>query len=140
VSARYNKVAVSTDGVNWSVYANLPASDWSFVRFGCGVFAAVPTTGSDAAYSVDGVNWTKTRLPGSHPLATMTFGGDRFIAVPDTRDSVVFYSLNGINWLSYTILPVENRAIVSIAYGQGRYVAGMGNASSNKHLLYSDGF
>jgi hypothetical protein len=133
VASSSNKVTYSTDGINW-IAATLPSSTtWRNVTFGNGKFVAVNgerySSGNAAAYSTNGINWTAATLPSSGEWY-VTYGNGKFVAINGgSRTNLdgsnkAAYSTNGINWTAATLPSNMSAWWYSIAYGNGKFVAG----------------
>jgi hypothetical protein len=115
--------AYSTDGgQTWASGGGLPASTtWTSVAYGGGKFVAVASGGTQAASSTDGgLTWGSRTLPSSTNWSSVAFGNNRFVAVSSTSGTAAAYSLNGVDWTASTI---TSAAYLSIAYGQGTFLA-----------------
>jgi hypothetical protein len=113
-SAGTERVAYSSDGINWTLtYANIAAdtNDWRSVAYSAnlGLFVAVAAGGSGVGRimtSTDGINWTKAGQ--SHTLANGWFcvaanpSGNypQFVAVANsgTFRTNIMVSNDGFNW------------------------------------------
>jgi hypothetical protein len=118
-----NSTAYSTNGgQTWTAGGNLPASTtWTSVAYGAGKFVAVASGGTAAASSTDGgLTWASRTLPSSSNWSSVAFGNNRFVAVSSTSGTAAAYSLNGVDWTASTI---TSAAYLSIAYGQGTFLA-----------------
>jgi hypothetical protein len=115
--------AYSTDGgQTWASGAALPVSTtWTGVAYGGGKFVAVASGGTQAASSTDGgLTWGSRTLPSSTNWSSVAFGNNRFVAVSSSSGTAAAYSLNGVDWTASTI---TSAAYLSIAYGQGTFLA-----------------
>jgi hypothetical protein len=125
--------AYSTNGgQTWAAGGSLPGGGaaWTSIAYGAGKFVAVASSGTQAAYSTDdGLTWTTATLPSSTNWSSVAFGNNRFVAVSSTSGTAAAYSLNGIDWTASTI---TSAAYLSIAYGQGTFLAvGAGTTASS---------
>lgn len=116
------------------------------VVFGNGVFAAV---GSHPAVSNAGwinafytapadnaANWTArtSSIATSSPLSGLAFGANLFVCV---GDNAVFRSAdNGVTWAPAAAVP-QVSGLVSVAYGNGRFVAVSETDSADNNVLVS---
>jgi hypothetical protein len=104
----------STDGINWTTRAT------SFfnlsIIFANGIF----TTGTH--YSYDGINWTTTGLvlPSSF-IRSITYGNGYFVAVTNSGTNRIFYSTNGINWISRP--SVGSAQLSGVVFGKNIFVS-----------------
>lgn len=118
----------SINGINWQTML-LPTQEiWESIAYGGGKFVAVPRNTSRGAYSANGINWTQMTLPTgdqfqSTGFSQVIYADGKFVVIPD-RLAVVQkggYSTDGINWTGFN-MPTTGYW-VSIAYGNGKYVA-----------------
>lgn len=119
-----NRVATSSDGINWSETSAPGNYMWLAVTYGGGKYVAVSQMG-DAMYSSDGTNWSTTSVPETGVWNSVAYGNGRFVAVAGTK---VIYSTDGINWSS------GNNTIgywKDITFGDGRFVAVSNYQDSN---------
>jgi hypothetical protein len=135
-SAKFVAISGTTAVVNYSTVANLssswtspnsgnalPASSWTSVAYGGGVFVAVGST-ANAASSGDGVTWISRAIPslGSGSYSCVTYGNGYFVAL-QTGGTSYATSPNGVTWTAGTNALPANTTWSSIAYGNGRFVA-----------------
>jgi len=117
---------------NWHVRgAGLTTDTLTGIAYGNGIFVAVGRMNT-VLTSPDGINWTKQQLPELHHfvhIEGITFGGGLFVAVGVLQDSfgyprgtVILSSPNGANWTA-----TFKNVGLSIAYGNGKFVAVGGN-------------
>jgi hypothetical protein len=112
-------VATSKDGVVWEPESSGQTNSLRSVTFGNGLFVAVGLKGVILA-SGDGVDWRPMPSGTTETLSQVIFADERFIAAG--RFST-FSSPDGFTWNSAEI-PWPSRLVNSVAYGNGRYVAG----------------
>ena len=86
VAIAYNKVAVSDDGINWTLTDNEIANLRNIV-FGNGLFVITPSSGNICYYSADGISWANTTLPESGDWRALTYGNNKFVAFPFTANA-----------------------------------------------------
>jgi hypothetical protein len=128
------QVAISSDGRNWTLHDLPHQRYWTHIEYGGGKFVAIAknwTIGSSPIqggwmYSDDGINWalSSSQFPSNSFFTGLIYGGDKFIATLNKGslpDAEVFYSANGIDWVSATV-PGTSPKIKDIAYGGGRFV------------------
>jgi len=145
------QMARSADGITWTrIYAGTGAGQSSFpnnlhinsIAYGNGRFVAVGQIGL-MAHSPDGINWTRiwggteaeqSGFPTNQTIFDIAYGGGRFVAVG--TGGRMARSADGITWTA--ILPGTGAeqstfannvsvTISAIAYGNGRFVAGVGS-------------
>ena len=92
VAITYNKVAVSDDGINWTLTDNEIANLRNIV-FGNGLFVITPSSGNVCYYSADGISWANTTLPESGDWRALAYGNDKFVAFPFTADASGAYTV-----------------------------------------------
>ena len=92
VAITYDKVAVSDDGINWTLTDNEIANLRNIV-FGNGLFVITPLSGNVCYYSTDGISWANTTLPESGDWKALTYGNDKFVAFPFTADALGAYTV-----------------------------------------------
>lgn len=99
----------------------------SDLAFGNGLFVAV---GNSIQTSTDGAHWTsRGPAPGIANLDTICYGANGFVA---TGASQLWFSADGTHWSAVTPIGAEGATapqVSSLAYGNGRYVAGVYDAS-----------
>ena len=114
--------AYSLPGTNWTTGNALPATTFTSLAYGGGVYVAVGGT-AGAASSADGITWVartnQTLSAGSY--VDLAYGNGVFVAI-STGNNQTSYSVNGITWLAGGNLP-SSTTWKSIAYGNGRFVA-----------------
>ena len=110
-----NRVATSSDGINWSETSAPGNTAWQAVTYGGGKFVAVSQMG-DVMYSSDGTNWSTTSAAESAVWNSVAYGNGKFVAVAGLK---TMYSTDGINWFS------GNNTVgywIDITFGDGRFV------------------
>jgi len=106
------------------------------IAYGYGKFVGVEYSTSGLVISTDGVTWSD-RTPSfysTQPKAPIIWGNDKFVAGATNSNSnwvKMAYSYEGSDWKSIAI--TTSASITSIAYGNGKFVAGLGNGS----MVYS---
>lgn len=133
----YNKVAYSTDGINWT------AGNYSFgtgalnnysprisVTFVNGFFV-VCVSAAQYCVSTDGVSWWKSAWIDASAKNCVAYGDGKYIIGSSNNALAITTSL----YVAHTIVAGPAGAgISSIAYGNGMWVAG---TFSNRHLYSS---
>ena len=120
----------SPDGVTWTRHTRLPATHFSDVCFGQGLYIAADYTGLFT--STDGLTWTKRYAEGDqNSLYKVTSVNGRFVSVGNS--GAIVTSLNGIDWTRRTL--GTSGQLQDIAYGNDTLVAagwrGLALTSSN---------
>ena len=133
------KVAYSTDGVNWKTN-DFPSGIWKSICYGNGKFVAVDS-GGKVAYSNNGINWDKKILLQNYSSTkwrSVCYGKGRFVAVAGEMSGYKYtaYSTNGIDWEESTTLN-NDLNLFGVCYGDGKFVAVDGNI--NKAVYSYDG-
>ena len=109
-------------GAAW-VQQTLPATDWSSITYGNGLFITVSGLTSAttiAATSLDGITWTQRTLPTSAAWKSVAYGNGLFVTAA-SGGTLAATSLDGVTWTQRT-LPTS-AAWQSVAYGNGIFVA-----------------
>ncbi len=105
--------------------------DFEYDGFGCGgVFVAVRSGTTAAAYSADGITWTASTMPSSGTWTSVAHGkvqdgstvedNNIFVAVRSGSNAAA-YSVDGITWTASTLPASANWN--SVTFGEGRFVA-----------------
>ena len=127
VAVGHEKVAHSSDGVNWTpilqgneIYAMRGLSGNRGIVYGAGKFIAVGYFG-EISYSADGENWIsvnekKARVPITvDSLKDIIHADGKFVAVGNGR---IAHSIDGMSWVSVK----TDFSVSGIAYGDGKFV------------------
>lgn len=139
-SSSDNKIAYSTDGINWVIVGltgtgGSGTGGWICTTYGGGKFVILcGSSKSEGLYSTNGINWTATTLPTTAYWSSVTYGNGKFVAVAQGSNKGL-YSTDGINWTA-TTLP-SSGYWRSVAYGGGKFVTVAND--SNKGLYSTDG-
>ena len=128
-------VAVSPDGVNWTVHPTPVTATWTSLREYNGILIAKTSTNVTMT-SPDGINWTLLGTS-TNQWPGITYGNGTFVAVSSNAvGSRILTSTDGWNW-TFQITP-QNNAWQSVAYGQGQFVA-VSNTGTNRVMTSPDG-
>jgi len=119
--------AYSTNGgVSWTAGVGLPSATWAAITFYNGVFAAVASGGTIAAYSVDGINWVAATLPATATWSDVTGGligsSPYLVAVASGGTSAAYSVDNGASWVATGALP-NSTTWSTVVYGNSRFLA-----------------
>ena len=108
---------------NWTSGGTLPATTFTSIAYGNGIYAAVGGTSSAASTGSLPSNWSSRTIPtlGAGTYSALAYGGTTFVAI-STGNTATAYSTNGTSWTAGGALPA-NTTWTSIAYGNGRFVA-----------------
>jgi hypothetical protein len=116
----------STDGLTWTQCCTTSYPREIFTN---GNLVIVPKRGTSYDYSTDnGATWqtgTWPVDPGSFSTPCIAYNGTTYIAV--SRE-YVYKSTDALTW-TYQAAPTTGEAYVKVKYGNGRFVAQMGNYS-----------
>lgn len=127
-------------GFAWETPSTIPAGSWRAITYGSGKFVAVSQdVGSTTSVmtSSNGLTWTSQTTPPGAGWYDITYGG-LFVAVGILGASTtqrIMTSHNGITWTLQTHTACQP---ISIAYGNGVYVA-VTQSASPKIIISSDG-
>jgi len=128
------KMATSTDGVTWTEVTTTPSGGAKSVFYGGGKFIAVGSY--QTAASTDGVTWTNWSYNSSISVSSIAYGNDKFVAVGSgggsgggiTSYCKVATSTDGEAWTNVDVTSIFGEGYInSIAYGNGKFVAGLNN-------------
>jgi len=122
IAVKTNAVAVSSDGVQWTVQSMLPGS-WKHVVYGDGKYIAIQEgTTNVAAYSENGVEWVTANLPSPQRWSALAYGDGQFIMVAENATESAAISTNGTKWTLTAELPT-GQSYGAIGYSNGMWVA-----------------
>lgn len=120
-----NKSATSTNGREWTIRTNMPASDrWDNLGYdGTGRVVATCWVSASAAYSDDyGVTWSSATTAGGVGWNGIAYGSGKFVMANygniDTTNSYMI-STNGSTW-TYETLPVLTRCL-DVTFSDGYF-------------------
>lgn len=133
-------IQYSYDGKKWKPLLNGPTSTSATssytldkIIYADGRYVAVGRN-KLSFYSLDGEEWLEmSGLRAGSSSYDVCFGGGIFVAF-NSNTSGVRYSTDGVTWLTPTVPP--SSAIISLAYGNGKFVA---MASSGKSFYSTNG-
>ena len=116
-------LASSAATANWTTGGTLPATTFTSIAYGNGIWAAVGGTSSAASTGALASNWSGRTIPtlGSGTYSALAYGGTTFVAI-STGNTATAYSTNGTSWTAGGALPAST-TWTSVAYGNGRFVA-----------------
>ena len=108
---------------NWTTGGTLPATTFTSIAYGNGIYAAVGGTSSAASTGSLPSNWSSRTIPtlGAGTYSALAYGGTTFVAI-STGNTATAYSTNGTSWTAGGALPAST-TWTSIVYGNGRFVA-----------------
>ena len=114
------------NGANWTAMGALPSSGtWTSVTYFNGVFVAVRSGSTAAAYSINGTTWAAATLPSSSNWSDVVGGiigtSNYLVAIATGGTAAAFSVDNGATWTSATLPTSSNWT--SVAFGNGRFVA-----------------
>ena len=116
------RAAHSADGVTWTTIALPSTADWSDIAFGNGLYVAVSSSGSNAAYTRDLITWNESLLP-IGAVSKIAYGQGVFVAV-DNTSGTAYTTEDGITWIE--------RAVTDSAYTALKF--GLDNNGSGRFL------
>jgi hypothetical protein len=121
----------------WTAGTALPASDFTSIAYGNGVYVVVGGTAS-AASSVTGSLWTTRTIPtlGSGTYSGVAYGNGTFVAIT-TGNVATAVSSNGSAWTAGGNLPTSS-TWSHVVYGNGRFVA-IATGTRNVAISYDKG-
>lgn len=111
--ANGNKIAYSSDGLNWQTSMLPSTGNWYNSAYGNGKFIVFRTGSVYAAYSATGMSWNACSLPSSYSWQNIIFGNDKFI-ICDNKNNIA-YSSDGITWETRNISIIESIARIRFA-------------------------
>jgi len=137
-----NKIANSTDGINWTTISPSLFGNNSIecIAYGGGKFVASNDSNA-TAYSLDGISWTpiiQNNLEGNGywinnlSFSSVAYGNGKWIGLKSTSSSTMGYSSDGINWTP-AFNPPDMTYTQSAAYGNGKFVV----VGYNGQIAYS---
>jgi hypothetical protein len=139
------RVMTSPDGVTWTGRTAAHTNNWLSVAYGSGRFVAVGYSQNSCSCpggimtSTDGINWTGLASPDADTSwQGITYANGQFVAVGSNLGGSgkrVMTSPDGLNWTAQTSAP--NKNWLSVAYGNGVYVAVAATASTTNLVMTS---
>ena len=133
------RMAVSSDGQNWSeITINTYAPGVQDIVYFKGKYIMSNSLSNSIHISDNYTNWTQLSEPAGIAKCKLAASPNRIVAVKsDTFANQFYYSDNGVNWKSGTLL--GNSYYQDIAYGKGKFVITTGTTSSARNtVLYSE--
>ena len=117
---------VSILGSVTGIRTGLPTSSaWSGIAYGNGLFVAISSGSTAAAYSFNGQTWYASTLPASSTWTSIAYGQQTFVVVSSTSITPT-YTQNGSTWYSSNIAVVAT----AVTYGQGVFTALSGTSTT----------
>lgn len=112
----------STDGISWTkgtYQYNFPVNG---IAYGANKYVAVASTygGDNIMYSSNGTSWETLDTGANSNLDKIIYAENKFTAI---GKNVVAYSTDGINWTKSSGNKTFSTTCISIAYGDGIYIA-----------------
>jgi len=136
ISDNSTDVAYSVnDAENWNIVPNgLPATGYSCITYGKGLFVAARSGAAEVSYSTDGETWTTTTdVAISANWVDIKWGNGRFILI--AADGTILYSLDGETWLDTESTGLTT-PLGQLAYGQGVFV--ITSTADNSAIYHSE--
>jgi hypothetical protein len=119
----------SSNGIEWSSYADWYGDNYNGVAFGGGRFVIVKPNGVIANARPTGdrlvIENENRSIFGDSPPSAVAYGGGRFVVVGN--DGKIAYSTDGVHWAVATNNVFGTNHIHTVAYGAGMFVAGGDN-------------
>lgn len=131
------QIRTSTNGTTWTTRTSAITGDIRAMDFGNGIFVAGTFSGT-LQTSTDGITWTsRTSGFGTSAIRDIVYGDGIFVAVGSAAK--ISTSTDGITWTSRvsTLVAADSHNILSVAYGNGKYVGSTENAE-NKLVISTD--
>ncbi|MCR4555498.1 MAG: hypothetical protein K5766_01660 [Alphaproteobacteria bacterium] len=110
----------SFDGINWT-RNNLNNFSHHSICYGNGKFLMTDTSNYRILYSTDGINWDGYDFYEWESQSLLYYANDKFILVYD--GTVRGSSTDGINWTMIDELDDDCISLLSVCYGDGKFVA-----------------
>ena len=117
-------ISTSPDGTNWTTrYTHPSGQNFNSVASDGATVVAVGQSGT-FAYSTDGTNWSSTTPFGSNNLSGVKYGNGQWLAVGGNgSSSVVWKSVDGVSWTTYTASNFTLNALESLAFASNKFLA-----------------
>lgn len=126
-------VAVSSDGITWTVYSTRPIVVPDRIYFGGGQFVLVAAAVAAILTSTDGISWTTQTVPGGFGSGLQAAYGNGIHMV--ITSNYVITSPNAITWTGQGALPDAPGQYSDPAYGNGVWV--VLSDSVLQYIMYS---
>lgn len=143
VGSGTTRIAISSNGVNWSSATSPAAITWTSVCWGAGQFLAVSSAAvvGQVITSPDGVAWTlqSTAAVLPNPLQSVCYGNGIYVAVANSgaAGTRLIFSYNGVGWGNGAGAPDISWA--SVCYYNGLFVACAITGTANRIMVSSNG-
>jgi hypothetical protein len=113
------KTAYSTDAKTWIPVENIVSNSLHNIVYGNGRFIA--SFGTGLVYSNDGESWQIAKDFDTSWISCINFVNNRFILGNNAGE--MFFSDNGETWTAILDDTFNDHSILTISYGNGRYLA-----------------
>jgi hypothetical protein len=130
------KIAYSTDIKTWMPVENIVSESFTDIVYGNSCFIA--SFGSGLVYSHDGETWFLVENFDTSRISCIAFCNGRFIA--GTHDGKISFSDDGKTWFTITDNTFDSHEIVTVSYGNGRYLAFARNYNYRGPSSYKMGY
>ena len=135
------RIAYSTDGINWS-YSNIGQNaPWGKLAYGNNIYIAITDFNvgngkyNTYAYSTDGENWTVSTLPYVANWGYISFCNGLFIITStSSSNAYLITSEDGINW---STVVNDGSNLGPVCYGNSVYICFPTTTYNNQKLLIS---
>jgi len=119
-------VLTSDDGTNWVAQPFDIGTNPNAIAFGNGRFVLVSY--SYVFVSTDGVHWFNSVVFPVAALNSLVYGNGLFVGVGG--NNAVFTSSDGVSWANHSLAPPQTAQLLSVTYGNNRFVAVGFNAAA----------
>jgi hypothetical protein len=129
-------IYTSVDGQNWTKGSTTGMPMGAGLTFGDGKFVAVGTE-NKINYSTDGLNWLSSPIivDGAAGWREVAWGGGKFVTVG--LNSFTSTSTDAVTWTAPAKTQESAQGnLISITYGDGKFVAVGGGGANNSGLFY----
>ncbi len=132
-------VQSSPNGSDWTIQDSKTTENLNKVDYLGGQFIAVGKNGTILT-SHNGTTWTKQASGVTQELKGLAYGGGRYVVVggSNSSDPVVLHSTDGVTWVNDSTTGIIQRSFVSVAYGDGVFIAVMQYGQAYKYQIDTD--
>ena len=142
-----NRLAYSTDGINWTSQAAVQANWWFGMTYGNGKFVGIArgSVGSNAGDQIvqyasesDLTSWTGVEPPEDNNFKDLPYGNGKFVAFSRDGTNRVMYASDSDVTSWSTASAAEANEWKSVTYGDGYFVA-VSKDGTNRVMYSTDG-
>lgn len=116
-----------------STLVTLPGVSYTDLKFGKGIYFAIPELSNSVAKTTDGAVWTTQNIPASAPWTSIAYGNGYWVLISyagaGSGSTVLYSNSNGSSWLSSTLPSVSGWT--ELVYGNNTFVAISSGAAYN---------